>query len=207
MARNFKMFDHVVAPETRYRSWALMRSKPLEMFLCFQFVYMLFSLFSYRSLLNSYLMLTIYCFIISYLDYFKTIIFEKAFRVISEMVRQHSEKIVMAPFMKNPDIGDYYMRTSDELEEEAEEAEEAEDVTEDVGEDMTEDVAEDVVEDVGGDDSDGVVEGAEQDENETENAVDVQKDMDDMVQETSSGWTIKDPTSYLELRQRHVPRG
>ena len=74
MARNFKMFDHVVAPETRYRSWALMRSKPLEMFLCFQFVYMLFSLFSYRSLLNSYLMLTIYCFIISYLDYFKTII-------------------------------------------------------------------------------------------------------------------------------------
>ena len=104
MGRNFKMFDHVVAPETRYKGWSFVRSRPLESFLLLQFTYMLFSFFSYRALLHSYLSLIVCSFVIHYSDYFMNIIFEKAFRVISEMVRQHSEKMVMAPFMKNPDI-------------------------------------------------------------------------------------------------------
>ena len=191
MTRNFKMFDHVVAPETRYKGWSFVKSRPLESFLALQFVYMLFSFFSYRSLLHSYLSLIVCCFIIHYSDYFMNIIFEKAFGVISEMVRQHSEKFIMAPFMKNPDINDG----------------EDEDVAEDEAEDVAEDEAEDVAEDVAECDSDDVIEGAEQDDDDTDNAVDVQQDMDDMVEETSGGWTIKDPTSYLELRQRHVPRG
>ena len=57
-------------------------------------------------------------------------------------------------------------------------------------EDSADDTAEDVAEDV--------AEGAEE-ENDTD-AVDMQKDMDEMVQKTESD-------SYLELRQRHVPRG
>ena len=106
MARNFKMFDHVVAPETTYKGWSFVKSRPLESFLLLQFMYMLFSFFSYRALLHSYLSLIICCFIIHYSDYFMNIIFEKAFGVISEMLRQHSEKFIMAPFMKNPDIDD-----------------------------------------------------------------------------------------------------
>ena len=196
MARNFKMFDHVVAPERRNKGLSFIRSRPLESFLAFQFVYMLFSFFSYRSLLHSYLSLIICCFVIYYSDYFMNIIFEKAFGVISEMVRQHSEKMVMAPYMMHCDIDDSYVR--EDVGEDA-----AEDVAEDAAEDAAEDVAEDAAEDVDED----VVEGAEQDEDDTDNAVDVQQDMDNMVDETSGGWTVKDPTAYLELRQRHVPRG
>ena len=142
MARNFKMFDHVVAPETRNKGLSFIYSRPLESFLSFQFVYMLFNFFSYRSLLHSYLSLIICCFVIKYSDYFMNIIFEKVFGLVSEMVRQHSEKFVMAPFMKNPDINDGR----------------GEDVAEDADEDVAEDVAEDADEDVAEYDDEDVAE-------------------------------------------------
>ena len=175
MGRNFKMFDHIIEPETRSKAQKFMRTRPLESFLVISFAYMLIRFFSYSSLLHAYMALIIYCYFLKYGNYYMDKIYNRAFKEMTKFIKREQDRIILSPFMKPPDIHD-----SNDLEEK-----------EDSGEDVGEDVREDSVEDVG--------EGAEEEHDDTD-AVDMQKDMDDMVQKTEND-------SYLELRKRHVPRG
>ena len=102
-------------------------------------------------------------------------VYERAFAEMTKLMKREHERIILAPFIKPPDILD-----GNDLVEKDDSGEDA------AAEDSAEDSAQDVVE------------GAEE-ENDMD-AVDMQKDMDEMVQKTESD-------SYLELRQRHVPRG
>ena len=179
MGRNFKMFDHIVDPDTRFRARKFMEARPLETFLFISFAYMLIRFFSYISLVHSYMALIIYCYFLKYGNYYMDWVYERAFAEMTKLMKREHERIILAPFMKPPDI-----RDGNDLVDE-----------EDSGEDSGEDAAE---EDSAEDSAQDVVEGAEE-ENDTD-AVDIQKDMDEMVQKTESD-------SYLELRQRHVPRG
>ena len=182
MGRNFKMFDHIVDPETRSKGLKFMGARPLETFLFISFAYMLIRFFSYISLVHAYMALIIYCYFLKYGNYYMDRIYDRAFNEFTNFMKREQERIILAPFMKPPDILD----GNDLVEKE------------DSGEDVGEDVAEDVGEDLGEDSAEDVVEGAEEEE-ETD-AVDMQKDMDEMVQKTEHD-------SYLELRKRHVPRG
>ena len=171
MGRNFKMFDHIVDPDTRFRARKFMEARPLETFLFISFAYMLIRFFSYSSLLHAYMALIIYCYFLKYGNYYMDKIYDRAFAEITKLMKREQERIILAPFMKPPDILD------------GNDLVEKDDSGEDAAEDSTEDV----------------VEGAEEEKDDTD-AVDMQKDMDEMVQKTESD-------SYLELRQRHVPRG
>ena len=185
------MFDHIVDPDTRFRARKFMEARPLETFLFISFAYMLIRFFSYSSLVHAYMALIIYCYFLKYGNYYMDWVYERAFAEMTKLMKREHERIILAPFMKPPDIrdGNDLVEKEDSAEDAREEAVaedgESEDVTE---EDVTE---EDVTEE-------DVAEGAEE-EDETD-AVDMQKDMDEMIQQTE-----KD--SYLELRKRHVPRG
>ena len=101
MARTFKMFNHIVDPEMRTNCWRFSVQQPLKMFLMCSFAYMSVCLFSYRSLLHSYLGLIIYSFTRSYIGY----IMEKGLSLALIDLNKYiilKNNIVMAPFMKDP---------------------------------------------------------------------------------------------------------
>ena len=170
------MFYHIVDPYTRFRARKFMEARPLETFLFISFAYMLIRFFSYSSLLHAYMALIIYCYFLKYGNYYMDWVYERAFAEMTKLMKREHERIILAPFMKPPDI-----RDGNDLVEKEDSGEDA------AAEDSAEDTAEDVAQ------------GAEEEEDEKD-AVDMQKDMDEMVEKTESD-------SYLELRKRHVPRG
>ena len=106
MARNFKMFDHIVDPETRSKGWSFMRNRPLESFLLSSFIYMLWGLFSYRSLFGAYIGLMCFSFMQQYGNYVMERTFDVFYKNVMDMMIRERNKMVMAPFMKPEDIDD-----------------------------------------------------------------------------------------------------
>ena len=106
MARNFKMFDHIVDPETRSKGWSFMRNRPLESFLLSSFIYMLWGWFSYRSLFGAYIGLMCFSFMQQYGNYVMERTFDVFYKNVMDMIIRERNKMVMAPFMKPEDIDD-----------------------------------------------------------------------------------------------------
>ena len=106
MARNFKMFDHIVDPETRSKGWSFMRNRPLESFLISSFMYMLWGWFSYRSLFGAYIGLMCFSFMQQYGNYVMERIFDVFYKNIMDMMIRERNKMVMAHFTKPEDIDD-----------------------------------------------------------------------------------------------------
>ena len=209
MPRNFKMFDHIVDPETRSKSWSFMNSRPLETFLIISVLYMFTGLFSYRSLFQCYLALICFSFIQQYKDYLKDKCFDVVYKNIMQIMINERNKIVMSPFMRTPDIDDG--NASEEEEHVSEERVSEEHVSEDEHENALVDVQKhmdilvrqatmgNLFEDEK--DSSDITENTENTENTSvsdnmsEGASKVEEDVDTEV------------SSYLELRKRQVPRG
>jgi len=106
MARNFKMFDHIVNPETMSKGLSFMRYRPLESFLLSSFIYMLWYWFSYRSLFGAYIGLMCFSFVQQYSSYVMEKIFDVFYKNVMDMMIRERNKMVMAHFTKPADIDD-----------------------------------------------------------------------------------------------------
>ena len=106
MARNFKMFDHIVDPETRSKGWSFMRNRPLESFLISSFMYILWDWFSYRSLFGAYIGLMCFSFMQQYGNYIMERTFDVFYKNVMDMMIKERNKMVMAHFTKPEDIDD-----------------------------------------------------------------------------------------------------
>ena len=106
MARNFKMFDHIVDPQTRSKGWSFMRNRPLESFLLSSFMYMLWDWFSYRSLFGAYIGLMCFCFMQQYGNYIMERTFDVFYKNVMDMMIKERNNMVMAHFTKPEDIDD-----------------------------------------------------------------------------------------------------
>lgn len=106
MARNFKMFDHIVDPETRSKGWSFMRNRPLESFLISSFMYILWDWFSYRSLFGAYIGLMCFSFMQQYGNYIMERTFDVFYKNVMDMMIRERNKMVMAHFTKPEDIDD-----------------------------------------------------------------------------------------------------
>ena len=106
MARNFKMFDHIVDPETRSKGWSFMRNRPLESFLISSFMYILWDWFSYRSLFGAYIGLMCFSFMQQYGNYIMERTFDVFYKNVMDMMIKERNNMVMAHFTKPEDIDD-----------------------------------------------------------------------------------------------------
>ena len=143
MARTFKMFNHIVDPEMRTNCWRFSVQQPLKMFLMCSFAYMSVCLFSYRSLLHSYLGLIIYSFTRSYIGY----IMEKGLSLALIDLNKYiilKNNIVMAPFMKDPKEEVVEELDPSDLDVDLVEEVDPSDLDVDLGEEVAEEVAEEV---------------------------------------------------------------
>ena len=218
MARNFKMFDHIVNPETMSKGLSFMRYRPLESFLLSSFIYMLWYWFSYRSLFGAYIGLMCFSFVQQYSSYVMEKIFDVFYKNVMDMMIRERNKMVMAHFTKPADIDDGNEEVDeeevDEEEVDEEEVDEEEVDEEEVDEEEVdeEEVDEEEVqsslgnpfdnldswsdplmEDRGGEEKSKIVESA------VEEAVDSFDIVDPVIID-------KNNDNYLKLRKRQVPR-
>ena len=132
MARNFKMFNHIVDPPTRFRLQRFITNKPLESFLIVSFIYMSLCLFSWRSLFICYLALVIFTFVQQYSDYYLEQIFQLFYEnVFANFIKMERDRFVMAPYMKVGEISENDEPKEDELKEEMEEEINEDEINED----------------------------------------------------------------------------
>ena len=203
MARNFKMFDHIVNPETMSKGLSFMRYRPLESFLLSSFIYMLWYWFSYRSLFGAYIGLMCFSFVQQYSSYVMEKIFDVFYKNVMDMMIRERNKMVMAHFTKPADIDDGNEEV-DEEEVDEEEVDEEEVDEEEVDEeevqsslgnpfDNLDSWSDPLMEDRGGEEKSKIVESA------VEEAVDSFDIVDPVIID-------KNNDNYLKLRKRQVPR-
>ena len=188
MARNFKMFDHIVNPETMSKGLSFMRYRPLESFLLSSFIYMLWYWFSYRSLFGAYIGLMCFSFVQQYSSYVMEKIFDVFYKNVMDMMIRERNKMVMAHFTKPADIDD----GNEEVDEEEVDEEE---VQSSLGNpfDNLDSWSDPLMEDRGGEEKSKIVESA------VEEAVDSFDIVDPVIID-------KNNDNYLKLRKRQVPR-
>ena len=198
MARNFKMFDHIVNPETMSKGLSFMRYRPLESFLLSSFIYMLWYWFSYRSLFGAYIGLMCFSFVQQYSSYVMEKIFDVFYKNVMDMMIRERNKMVMAHFTKPADIDDGNEEVDEEEvdEEEVDEEEvDEEEVQSSLGNpfDNLDSWSDPLMEDRGGEEKSKIVESA------VEEAVDSFDIVDPVIID-------KNNDNYLKLRKRQVPR-
>ena len=213
MARNFKMFDHIVNPETMSKGLSFMRYRPLESFLLSSFIYMLWYWFSYRSLFGAYIGLMCFSFVQQYSSYVMEKIFDVFYKNVMDMMIRERNKMVMAHFTKPADIDDGNEEVDeeevDEEEVDEEEVDEEEVDEEEVDEEEVDEEevqsslgnpfdnldswSDPLMEDRGGEEKSKIVESA------VEEAVDSFDIVDPVIID-------KNNDNYLKLRKRQVPR-
>jgi len=218
MARNFKMFDHIVNPETMSKGLSFMRYRPLESFLLSSFIYMLWYWFSYRSLFGAYIGLMCFSFVQQYSSYVMEKIFDVFYKNVMDMMIRERNKMVMAHFTKPADIDDGNEAVDEEVVDEEvvdEEVVDEEAVDEEVVDEEVVDeevVDEEVVQSSLGNPFDNLDSWSDQ-LMEDRGGEEKSKIVESAVEEAVDSFDIVDPViidknndNYLKLRKRQVPR-